>query len=503
MNDKENLENLSPRNYSFDLYSTLKDVFRRWRSIFFVGVLVSMACFVFATETYTPQYTTSITLLVQNKTNSENPSASLNAANGMASLLKTVLDSSQFKNTVANAMGESVFPGTLSCSIVEETNIINIYVTSDSPIKAYRVLQTVFDVYPTFTNALSANIVLQTLEPPMVPIYPINASTSIGMMIIGFGAGSILMIALYVVLSYFKDTIKKESDIEKKLNIKRIASVPRQKKKLTLKEKMKGVKKSLSLTNPVIGFGFKESFKKIRRLLVSEKKHHGSKIFIVTSSLENEGKTTVAVNMAISLAKLDCKVLLLDADLRKPAVVKFLEKSLEDGQNLTDFLSGEARLSDVTHYDELLNLYIMGCRKGTGKANELTTSEEMKYLLSTVRENYDYVIVDTAPLGFTSDAEDIMTEGDATILVVRRDIATAILINDTIEIISNTGTKILGCVYNDAETTTLVGGKHAYNGYGYGYGYGYGGYGYGGYGKYSQHSKHSNHKEKGGGADGE
>lgn len=497
MNDRENLENLVAKNYSFDLYSTLKDVLRRWRSIVFVGILVSMACFVFATETYVPQYSTTITLIVQSKSDTNSSSVSLAAANNMASLLKTVLDSNQLKNTVAKTMGESTFPGTLSSNIIKETNIINITVTSDSPIKVYRTLQTVFDTYPTFTDALSANIVLQTLEPPMVPVVPINASNSIGMMTIGFVAGCLLMTALYVALSYFKDTVKKESDVEKKLNIKRIASVPRQKKKFTLKEKLKGVKKSLLLTSPVIGFGFKESFKKVRRVIVSEKRHHGGKIFVVTSSLENEGKTTVAVNIAISLAKLDCKVLLLDADLRKPAVVKFLEKSLEDGQSLTDYLSGDARLSDVTHYDDILKLSIMGCKKGTGKANEFTNSDEMKYLLATARENYDYIIVDTAPLGFTSDAEDIMTEGDATILVVRRDIATAILINDTIDIISNTGIKILGCVYNDAETTTLVGGKYAYSGYGYGYGYGYGGYGYGGYGKYSKN------EEKRGGADGE
>ncbi len=494
MNDKEKLENLPVKNYSFDLQSTIKDVCKRWRSIFFVGILVSMACFVFATETYVPQYATSVTMLVQSKTDADNPTASLKVANELASVLKAVLDSEQLKNTVAKSMGESTFPGTMTSSIVEETNIINIVVTSDSPIKVYRLTKTVFDTYPTFTDALASNIVIQTLEPPMVPMMPLNSSNSMGMLIVGFIAGCLLMVALYVVLSYFKDTIKREDDIEKKLNIKRIASIPREKKKFTIKEKLKGVKKSLSLANPVIGFGFKESFRKIRRVIVSEKKHNGSKVFVVTSSLENEGKTTVAVNIAISLAKLDCKVLLLDADLRKPAVTKFLEKKLEDGQNLTDFLTGKARLSDVTHYDEILNLSIIGCKKGTGKANELTTSEEMRYLLSTARENYDYIVIDTAPLGFASDAEDIMTEGDATILVVRRDIATAILINDTIDIISNTGTKILGCVYNDAETTTLAGGKYAYNGYGYGYGYGYGGYGYGGYGKYQKNA------EKGGGA---
>lgn len=502
MNNKENTENLSGYSYSFDLYSTIKDVLKRWRTILLVGILAAIGCFVYATETYNPQYSTSITMLVQSRNDADNPSSTLSEANKLATILKTVLDSEQLKSTVAKSMGETFFSGTLSCSVVEETNIILITVTSDSPVKSYRLLDLVLENYPAFTNAVASNVVLQTLEAPVVPTEPSNSSKATFLMFIGFAAGALLTTALFTVLSYFKDTIKKESDIENKLNIKRIASVPRQKKKLTFKEKIKGVKKSLSLANPVIGFEFRESFKKIRRLVTSDSKNHNHKLFVITSSLENEGKTTVAVNIAISLAKLNCKVLIIDADLRKPAVVKFLDKKLEDGKNLTDFLTGEASLADVTHYDELLNLSIIGCNKGTGKANELTTSDKMKYLLSASKENYDYVIIDTAPLGFASDAEDIMQESDSTILVVRRDIATALTINDTIDIITNTGTKILGCVYNDAETTSLVGGKYAYNRYGYGYGYGYRGYGgYGGYGAYGKYHHNAKNAEQGGVAD--
>lgn len=490
MNNTENAENFASNNYSFDLYSTIKDVLVRWRTILLVGLLVSMAFFVYATETYTPQYATSATMLVQSRNDADNPTSSLSEANKLAVVLKTVLDSEQLKSMVAKSVDENVFPGNLSCAIVEETNIITFTVTSDSPLKSYILIEKVLECYPTFTDAVASSVVLQTLEPPVVPTAPINGSNASFLMVAGFVAGSLLTTALFTALSYFKDTIKKEEDIERKLNIKRIASVPRQKKKMTIKEKMKGVKKSLSLANPVIGFEFRESFKKIRRLITSDSKSHHHKLFTITSSLENEGKTTVAVNIAISLAKLNCKVLLLDADLRKPAVIKFLDKKLEDGTNLTDYLTGEAELSDVTHYDEVLNMYIIGCNKGTGKANTLVTSEKMKQLLAILKEEYDYVIIDTAPLGFASDAEDIMLAGDTTILVVRRDIATALTINDTIEIITNTGTKILGCVYNDAEIKSLVGGKYAYNRYGYGYGYGYGGYrGYGGYGKYHKNAE--------------
>lgn len=473
MNKMENKEK-SVNNYSFDLYSTVKDIIRHWFIILLVGIIVGMGGFICATETYTPQYDTSITMLVQSKTSGSGSASSLSSATKLAEIMKTVLDSDQLQNTVAQSLGYNSFPGELTCSVVEETNIISLDVVSDSPMKSYRLLNAVLDTYPTFTKAVASNVVLQTLEAPVVPSSPANSSNAMSMMLRCFLVGCILMVLLFAVLSYFKDTIKKEADIEKKLNTKRIVSVPRQKKKFTVKERIKGVKKSLSLANPVIGFEFRESFKKIRRYIVNDAKNHDHKLFVVTSSLENEGKTTVAVNIAISLAKLDCKVLLIDADLRKPAVAKFLEMKIEEGKSLTDFLTGDARLSDVTYYNDLLNLAIIGCNKGTSKANELIATDEMSYLLSTVKENYDYVIIDTSPLGFASDAEDVLEEADSTVLVVRRDIATALTINDTIDIILNANSEILGCVYNDAEATTLTGSKLAYNRYGYGgYGYGY------------------------------
>ena len=469
MNNTENTEKYLNKNYSFDLYSTVKDILRNWFTIMLVGIIGALGCFVYAVETYEPQYYTSITMLVQSKTDDDSASK-----NGLAEIMKTVIASEQLQDTVAKSFGYNEFPGTLTCSVVEETNILSFTVMSDSPMKSYRLLNAVLDTYPIFTKAVASNVVLQTLEAPVVPVAPANNSNGIRMMFMGFVVGCIATAALTAVASYFKDTVKKEDDIEKKLNVKRIVSVPRQKKKLKVREKIKGVKKSLSIANPVIGFEFKETFRKIKRTIITDAENHGHKLFTVISSLENEGKTTVAVNIAISLAKSHRKVLLIDADLRKPAVTKFLEMSIEEGESLTDFLTGDTRLSNIIHYNELLNLSIIGCSKGTSRANELVAKEEMRYLLATARDNYDYVVIDTPPLGFTSDAEDILTEVDATVLVVRRDCATAITVNDTIDIITNTGSKILGCVYNDAEITNLTGSALAYNRYGYGgYGYGY------------------------------
>lgn len=140
------------QNYSFDIVSTLKDIFRNWFIVLIVGIVAGMGSFIVVTQMYKPQYSASITLLVQSKTNSQNVYDSLTATTKLAGVFKNILDSSQLQNAAAESLGYSQFPGTLSCSIVEETNILSFSVKSDSPIKSYRLLNAVLDSYPQFTK---------------------------------------------------------------------------------------------------------------------------------------------------------------------------------------------------------------------------------------------------------------------------------------------------------------------------------------------------------------
>lgn len=479
MNNAENSVRNLDGNYSFDFASTLKDIIRRWHIILLVAVISAMTCFIVSNQTYTPQYSASITMLVQSKTSGNN----LTEAVKIANIFKSILSSSQLQTTAAEELGYSYFPGTLNCSIVEETNILSFTVVSDSPLKSYKLLYAVLDSYPKFTKNVISSVVLETIEEPVIPVAPINASQPVKTMVVGFLGGAVGTIALIAVLSYFKDTIKKESEVERKLNTNRIVSIPTQSKKLKLKERIKGVKKSLSLLNPVIDFTFKEAFKRLRRVVVSDSKDNNHKVYAITSSLENEGKTTIAVNLALALGKLDYKVLMVDSDLRKPAVAKYLDKKVESGHSLIDFLNGKAEMEDVLVYDDILKITYTGCNRGTSKANELINTEKMKEFISTAKEMYDYIVVDTPPLAFVSDAEDVMRQSDTSILVVRRDVANALTVNDTIDIILQTGVELMGCVYNDSEHVPLTG-NTIYEKYGYGYGYGYGKYGKYGYGKY-------------------
>ena len=153
-NAVNNEERSSGMNYTFDLRSTLRDISRRWYNILIVASFTAVCFFVYATQTYQPVYSASTTFLVQSKTNTANTYSSLGNSMSIAQTLKTVLESSQLQSTVAEKMGYKKFPGTIYCSIVDETNIMTVGVTSDSPIKAYKVLNEALDTYPIFTKSM-------------------------------------------------------------------------------------------------------------------------------------------------------------------------------------------------------------------------------------------------------------------------------------------------------------------------------------------------------------
>lgn len=450
------------RNISFDLNSILKDITRRWLLILLCACIFSMGFYVYAQETYSPNYTSKITFLINDN---RNASKDLTTATNLAGAFKKLITSPQLKSKTAENLGYSSFPGNAVATQVPETNLLTLSVTSSSPRLAFELLNGILDTYPTFTNGIMTNAVMEVLEQPVVTTHPTNNSNEKQMTLYGFLIGMCVSILLISVFSFFKDTVKNEDEIEKKLNTHKAVSIPKEKKKHRIRNFFSRKKTPLNINNPTQGFNFVESFKKLRTTVETKSKKYGYKTFVVTSTLENEGKSTVAANIAIALAKKDLKVLIIDADLRKPAISKFFDLEINKEQTLYHFLKGDSRLSDILIYDEKLNLSFIVDESYKSNATDLLSSDRMEYLISTVKERFDYIIVDTAPLGMVSDTEEILELCDAAFLVVRQDMAKSIAINDTIDIINHSNAKLLGCVFNDSK-------KAFDNQYGYGY-YGY------------------------------
>ena len=206
-----------------------------------------------------------------------------------------------------------------------------------------------------------------------------------------------------------------------------------------------------------------------------------SRVVLVTSTIPGEGKTTVAVNLAMSLAQKGRKVLLIDADMRNPSVTAILQmNSSADG--LCEVLNGKTRVEDAITVLPDSGLYVLPAGGVTNKSTDLLSSKQMHQLILKVQDYADYVIVDTPPVMVLGDSLALGKYVDGCIYVVRRERARRHVILDGFTQMAENGCRILGAVLND----DLNGGSGIGGRYGH-----YGKYGsYGKYGKYGSYGRY-------------
>ena len=277
------------------------------------------------------------------------------------------------------------------------------------------------------------------------------------MMLLTAGAGVVLLGAM----SYCRDTVRSGKEARAKLDCGCLGEIAHEEKYKTVVSRIRRRKTSILITNPITSFRFVEDIRKLRSCV--EQRMQGSKVLMVTSLLENEGKSTVAVNLALAMAQKKAKVLLIDCDLHKPACHALLEQRVVS-HGLRDVLLGRASVSEALIREKRGNLQLLLEKKGDKNSGDLVSSEQMRTLLDWARQEFDFVVLDLPPMGEVSDAESVMELVDASLLVVRQNAATAPAINKTVATLDSGKAELLGCVLNNVYSTPLP------SGHGYGYG---------------------------------
>lgn len=143
----------------------------------------------------------------------------------------------------------------------------------------------------------------------------------------------------------------------------------------------------------------------------------GTKTIAIISSLESEGKSTVAVNLARAIAMEGRRVLLLDADLRRPSICPLIGK--EKGKGLDELLLGSATIQECIQPSAISGVDVLGAQKGTSKAAELASSLRFDEVLKEAKARYDVIIVDSAPVNQVAESVLVARRADATVLVIR------------------------------------------------------------------------------------
>lgn len=294
-----------------------------------------------------------------------------------------------------------------------ETVLIDVSVVDPSPVQARDIVNTLSDEFVTMVRELetpeggvrpdSRVVVEERALIPEVPIVP-NTSRDIA---IGLGLGLLLGIGLAVLRDLLDNTVKDRESLEEITGVGLVGSIPLD------KERRK---------NPAILFGTEntkiaEAFRKFRTNLQFLAVDNPPRVIVITSSLPSEGKSTTAINIALALAEAGNTVLLVDGDMRRPKLDKYLDLVRQAG--LSTVLSGTASLSEVLQTTRFTGLKVLTAGTTPPNPSELLGSLAAKNLFSEMRQQFDYVIVDSSPLLAVTDAAILATQSDGVLVMAR------------------------------------------------------------------------------------
>lgn len=168
------------------------------------------------------------------------------------------------------------------------------------------------------------------------------------------------------------------------------------------------------------------------------------KRIVVTSSGHGEGKTSTAINLCISLAQSGSKVLLIDADLQKPMLIKHLGSN--DFVGITNYISGNATLDEIICSTNLENFFLITCGPKPINSADILASEKFAELLKSVDECFDMIIIDSPSLGKHIDAAILAAQADGTLIVVKSNYSDSRNVKTAKNQLEKVGAKIIGIV---------------------------------------------------------
>ena len=482
--------NKESKNLKDTLICIIKDILDNWVSIICFSVAVALWAQIISSLLFAPQYTSSTTFVLFKQGNYNGVYGNTNKTSEIVKSFRSVLNSQVFKKKIAETLDMDEFEGRINMSVVNGTNLITLSVTSNSSETSFKELRSIMENHSIVSDQVLGSVVLNVFEQPSFPVKPSNSSGTNRNRILGFVAGLIASVLFIVIQSSYRDTIRSREDFTGKLEIELLETLHHENKYNNFKAFLKAKKKTMLITEPSMSFDFVETIKKINTKMLMNNDKYNSKVFLITSTGEKEGKTVIASNIALALSQRGKRVLLIEGDSRQAQIINLFNCDPSIGMvsdnYYHDFMSFIQRVSGT-------RMYILGNVEDNMHGEELYTSQYFREFVDNSRETFDYVIIDGSCVEGRNDAIETAKVADATIMVVKQNYQTSEKINSAIDVLSFYGRGVIGCVFNDKTRLNILSSPLGY-GYGYGYGhYGYGHYGYGRYngqyGRYSQANK--------------
>lgn len=443
----------------------IKALRKLWYMILIATIVSAGVVYAVSKYRYVPMYRSQASFSVDTSSSALIGNGSL-VMDQVKDTLPYVLTSEHMKNLVCDDLGLASFDADVQVSANEYANLFTMTVTAGDAGLCDAVLRSLLDNFPGASVYVMGSVTLQTLDISAVASEPYNGRQCYDNALRGGVFGLLFSVAAAFVYSLYAKTVCDPQDFKKNLNLECIAAVPH----IEFKRRRRSFDRHMLIYNEKTGFGFSESFRTMRIRLERACRKTGAKCLFVTSSVAGEGKSTVAANIALSLAENGKKVVLADCDFRNPSVADTLGIDVSESGGIAEVLSGKARLGDTVMHISKWGLDVLPGSEDRLDPAKLLGSSKLAELLRWLKERYDYVIVDTPPAAMLADVLAMAESADGALYVVRQDSARLSQISEGLELLSLGGVRILGAVLNNVKGTPSGSGR-------YGYGYGYGKYG--------------------------
>jgi len=459
----------------------------------FLIILCTLICagisFIYNKYIRIPIYTASVQLYVNS--NDTASSANLNELNYAQKVVSTyinLLRTHTFYRQVLEATGlnytEQQLRAMTQINSVNGTEIFQISLSSHSASDSYTLVEAMQNIAPKLIANIKENARITVVDPVVYPQGPsgpnVIFNTAIGAII-----GIFLSLALSFLWELLDVKIKNKEELAKKFQVPILGTIPRFKEaipkrqillqKLSIKNNkfMKKFKSKFRLnpvanqvtknqaTNQETNFLINEAYKALRTNLLYTLRKNNCKKILVSSPNPEDGKSTTCTNIGIAIAKTGAKVLLIDCDLRKGRLHR--QFFLNSTPGVSNLLSGMCTEKEAIQYTSYNNLHIIPCGSIAPNPAELLSSIQMEELIKKLESNYEYIILDSAPVNVVSDALSLAKLVDGVLMVVREKSTTYPNVEAAINKYKLIGGNILGFVLN----ATSFGHENKYNYYYY------------------------------------
>lgn len=430
-----------------DVKSIVKNIKKKWFSILLCMITTGTLSYMAMNSFLEKQYAIPLTFSITSK--SSYLMSDRYHVRTALERMERYLNSTTMQTAVSTYMNEEELSGSWEVEGLVNSNLIQVTCIASTPEEVFTLAQALRTCAPLTLEKMSESYQLKPLGKTSIKnmyMYSKNVLfvSVILSLIVGF-----LGLFLAIISQIFSGMVQNSKHAKEELDLLYLAQVPHENHRK---------KQSMLISSNLRSFDYVEAFQKCALSFVRQMNKIQGNVCVVTSMMENEGKSTVAANLALALVKNKKRVFLIDTDFRKPALYKIFEQ--KDQPDFVDFMEGNKPAQEVVVNMPQEGLYCCFCQKKPEDVDTLLGKKDLAIFIEKIKSQVDYVIIDSSPAFITDDAKVVGAQADALLMVVRTNTACIPDINEKVAEFQNDGIQTIGMIVNDTYEWTQVSGKY-------------------------------------------